>query len=943
MGFKYRCADLFKHLALLSLFIFLPILVAGGLGYHTLLLERERQAEKVFRQLENNLVKVGSDTRVEVFMKMLARGAWQAVKHAGADPQKILDFNRSLEAFLPVDFDLYAFNSRGELITPVQVPLKSRFLGSRLWDLIRCAPIEQGQRYQKIRRQLKAFLGTEFRIAQFLEGRDSMVPIIRQQKEGFAYWVNKPDDQASGILMIFWDIPDAGFRLRQVLRRIGSKFNCGFVAESEARTTQFGNVVIPGIECEELFRKIAMLSQREVYDSRMRLWTGRQIEDFWVIGAIDSGLAQFNRLQNVFLVLLLLATTLAIIVYRHMYLLFVSIRIKLLGLFLVAVLSPVMGFSYLGYRYLGDREATLVSQVANQGRQLLVNFDESFRNAGAGFLDEFRQLSSIAVVPEAPGARSMLESRLQANNLITYELRNASSAEMIFSLQNELVFEGMREVSDAFSRFCLDNAFGSNLTAKIDPLLDMAVRSPEAGMWFLFDRPDEVHRLAFGPVPMFIFWNTIRRFADSQLVHVYILQSATRLTRQLIHRRLLARLKEKSPFTLAVMSQKNDAWLPAKVRENSQLRDFAARLLFSEKPDEIRLRLGGEEFLVSAQRGKYCGNYSLFAFYPYRLITEEISLLRRGILLAMFLFTVLALLAAWLLSDTFLLPVARLGQGVDAIKARNSNFRIEQSQQDEFGDLAASFNHMIADLKEMQLARDVQEALLPAKVPALKGYQLGFANRMASAVGGDYFDVQALDANNIFVIIGDVTGHGVGSALVMSMAKAIVYHGLKEGRDLIGIFTDLNLTVHSYFSRPPVRKMITMFAAVINLPTGVGAFANAGHNFPVKVSVSGSCTDLKSIHLPIGAASRLKRLKTSPLQIEPGEMMLFYTDGLVEAVSHDGEQYGYERLKKCLSDNTGEHPDVVTERLLAAYDGWLAGNEPDDDVTLVVLRRLPGA
>ncbi len=943
MGFKNRCAELFKHLALLCLFIFLPILVAAGLGYHTLLLERERQAANISRQLENNLVKVGSDTRVEVFMKMVACGAWKMVKRAGDDQQKLLDFNRSLEAFLPVDFDLYAFNSHGELITPAQISLKSRFLGSRLWDLTRCDPIEQGQRYQKIRRQLKAFLGNEFRIAQFLEGRNSMIPIIRQQKQGFVYWINEPDNPACGILMIFWDIPDTGFRLRQILKKIGRKFVGGFIAKSETEITRFGDFAPDNAFCEDLFRKIAFLNQREIYDGRMHIWSGRQIESFWVIGSLDSGLAWFDRLQNVLLIILVLAVALAMYVYLHASSLFVSIRIKLLGLFLVAVLSPVRGFAYLGYRYLGDREATLASQVANQGRQLLVDFDESFRNAGADFIDEFRQLSSIAADPETPGARSMLKSRLLSNNLITFELRNASSAEMLFSLQNELVFEGMREVSDAFSRFCLDNAFGSNLTAKVDPLLDMAVRSPEAGMWFLFDRPDEVHRLAFGPVPMFIFWNTVRRLSDSQLVHVYILQSATRLTQQLIHRRLLARLKEKSPFTLAVMSQKNDAWLPGKVHENSQLRDFAARLLFSEKPDEIRLSLGGEEYLVSAQRGKYFGSYSLFAFYPYRLIAEEISMLRHRILLAMLVFTVLALLAAWLLSDTFLLPVARLGQGVDAIKARNSDFRIDQSQQDEFGDLAASFNHMIADLKEMQLARDVQEALLPAKVPALKGYRLGFANRMASAVGGDYFDVQILDANNIFVIIGDVTGHGVGSALVMSMAKAIVYHGLKEGRDLISIFNDLNLTVHSYFSRPPVRRMITMFAAVINLPTGVGGFVNAGHNFPIKVSASGECNDLKSVHLPIGAVSELKRMKTSPLQIAPGETILFYTDGLIEAVNHEKEQYGYERLKACLSASTGTEPEELADRLLLAYDSWLAGNEPDDDVTLVILCREPGA
>ncbi|HPT47777.1 MAG TPA: SpoIIE family protein phosphatase, partial [Candidatus Rifleibacterium sp.] len=559
------------------------------------------------------------------------------------------------------------------------------------------------------------------------------------------------------------------------------------------------------------------------------------------------------------------------------------------------------------------------------------------------FIDEFRELSRIAPVIDQPGSRQMLETRLQANNLITYELRNASSAEIVFSLENALVFEGMREVSDAFARFCLDNAFGSDLTSAVDPLLDMAVRSPEAGLWFFFDRPDEVHRISFGPVPMFVFWNTIRRPRDSAMLHVYILQSASRLTQQLIRYRLLTSLQTAKPFTLAAMNQKNDTWLPEKVYENQQLRDFAARLLFSEKPEEMKLSLAGNEYLVSGQRGKYSGNYSLFAFYPYQLITDEINNLRKQIGAAMLLFTILAMLAAWLLSDTFLLPVSRLGAGVAAIHARNHGFRIEQDQQDEFGDLAASFNHMIADLKEMQLARDVQESLLPAVIPALPGYQLSFANRMASAVGGDYYDVQVLDSDNIFVVIGDVSGHGVGSALVMSMAKAIVYHGLKESRDLISIFSDLNLAVNTYFSRPPVRKMITLFAATLNLSSGRGSFVNAGHNFPVQVTAAGQCNDLESIHLPVGAVASLKKLATRPFQMLPGDSVVFYTDGLVEAANPAAGQYGYTRLKNLLTANAGVEPELLSARLLAAYDDWLAGHEQDDDVTLVILRRQPAA
>jgi sigma-B regulation protein RsbU (phosphoserine phosphatase) len=290
----------------------------------------------------------------------------------------------------------------------------------------------------------------------------------------------------------------------------------------------------------------------------------------------------------------------------------------------------------------------------------------------------------------------------------------------------------------------------------------------------------------------------------------------------------------------------------------------------------------------------------------------------------------------------FLLPIARLGEGVNAIKARNSEFRIVSTQKDEFGDLAVNFNHMIADLKEMQLAKDVQESLLPSAPPVVPGYQISFANRMASAVGGDYFDVRVLERDRVCVVIGDVTGHGVGSALVMAMAKAVVYQGLKEDRGLIEIFEDLNQTVYTYFHQPSVRKMITVFAAMIDLKSGQGSFVNAGHNFPVKVGRTGKCSDLKAVHLPVGAVARLRKMKLNEFLIEPDEYLVFYTDGLVEVLNSRQEMYGYERLQAFLAKLPAVDAETVSSRLLAEYDRWLAGAEPDDDLTIVVLRRLAG-
>lgn len=941
-------AEFLKHAALLGLFVLLPLLVAGGLGYHTLWLERESRLQQTSARLEASLSQVRCEAETEVFLKKLGRGIWHLVGRSGFAAAEIAEIHRSLAAFVPVDFDLYVFDRRGQLVTPPQIPLRSRFLGARLWEMIGRDPIEQSEKFQKLRRQLKTFLGNEFRMAHFLDGRDSVTQIVTRQKPGLIYWVNDSAQPGRGMMLIFWTLPELNFRLQHVMSKMRSRFSHGLIVSESGDLLQEAGSLIEARQFGEVASRIAVLGQKNHLSDGGLIWGGRQIDDLWVIACLPAGIEIFQTLQNYLFAILFIAGLFALAAYhRHAFdnRLFLPIRLKLLALFLVAVISPVMGFAYLGYRYLSDREATLLATVTSTSRRNMVGFDETLRKAGAAFIEEFREMGRLAGQRQQPAFRSQLEPGIRSNDLIIYELRNASNAELLFSLQNELVSEGMREVSDAFARFCLDARFGSTLTDTVDPLLETAVRSPEAGFFFLFTRPDEVHRMFFGPVPMFIYWNVDLQQKDGQGIFIYILQSASRLVKRLLQSRLheSRRAGSLQPYTLAALENRSGAWLPGRVRENRQLRHFADRLLFSDKPEELRLVIGGEEYLILGQRSIFAPGYSLFSFYPYRLITEEISRLRRQIVAAIVVFLLLAFMAAWLLSDIFLLPVARLGDGVAAIKSRNTDFRIVPLQHDEFGDLAISFNHMIADLKEMKLAQDVQESLLPAAPPQLAGYRLAFANRMASAVGGDYFDVLVPDNNTAWVIIGDVTGHGVSSALVMAMAKAIVYQAVREKRDLISLFTDLNRAIHAYFSQPPVRKMITLFAATIDLATGKGQFANAGHNFPVLLRPDGDCVDLASVHLPIGALKNIRRMVPCDFIMQPGDTLVFYTDGLIEVTGTAREQYGYQRFKKMLAARAGLEPEKLADDLLAAYDAWLSGGEPDDDVTLVILQRQADA
>lgn len=936
-----------RHFAPLSLFVLLPFLIAGYLGYQTVANERVRHFDQIVAELDKTVVQAQYELDTATFLRKIGRGAWLKLRQHVNGANNFASYCSSLQNFLPVEFDFYAFDKEGSLITPASLPLRSRYIAGRLWEIVRASPIEQNRLFLRIKKQLKTFVGSEFRISRFLEERDNCFPIIARHRHGMVYWVNDQNNPAHGILMIFWELPSSEFRLSEVGSRYLKNFDSLFAASGENSIRTFGREPVFEQQAADIYRRIALLEQNNVFDSEERLWAGRKIDDYWLVAGARTAVSSFDLMQMQLHIGLLLLAILAVaayfwaIGYENFFL---PLRVKLLALFLMAVMMPIMGFAYLGYRYLDDREQTLRATVANHSRQLLFAMDESFSNAGASFFDDFATLSKRLFTQNDARLKADILARIESNDLISIELRDARKAEMLFFQQNELFFEGMREVSDAFSRYCIDNTLGSSLTDAIDPILDMVIRSPEAGMNFFFVRPQEVHKMEFGSVPMFIFWD-IFSGKSAQPLYTFIVQSVHRLMQKLVRQRMQKARDSKSsaPYILAASSNRTGEWLPASIKNASALKKIVSQTQFSDKPVDATVIIAGDAYLLTGLHGKFITDYCLFAFYPLRLIDQDIASQRRLIRSGIALFLVLALMAGWLLSDVFLLPITRLGEGVNAIKARNSDFRIVSNQKDEFGDLAENFNQMISDLKEMQLAKDVQESLLPSQPPVVPGYQISFANRMASAVGGDYFDVRVLGCDRVCVIIGDVTGHGVGSALVMAMAKAIVYQGLKEGCDLIEIFDDLNMAVYTYFHLPPVRKMITIFAAMIDLSSGCGSFANAGHNFPVKVGRDGTCTDLASIHLPVGAVRRLRGLKLHEFVVKPYEHVVFYTDGLIEVMNAQGKMYGYERFKARVAELPASDADEMAQKLLEDYDKWLGGAEPDDDLTMVVLRRLDNA
>jgi serine phosphatase RsbU (regulator of sigma subunit) len=239
--------------------------------------------------------------------------------------------------------------------------------------------------------------------------------------------------------------------------------------------------------------------------------------------------------------------------------------------------------------------------------------------------------------------------------------------------------------------------------------------------------------------------------------------------------------------------------------------------------------------------------------------------------------------------------------------------------------------------QELRTAQAIQQAFLPRNIPLLAGWHLVPYYQPAREVGGDFYDVIALDNGRLGLIIGDVTGKGVPAALVMATVLTMLR---STARTLDSPALTLELVNEQLAVEIPAGVFVTCFYVLLDPVSGHLRYANAGHEAPYRQQ-DDAASELWATGMPLGMlpGSRYEEFEAT---LAPGESLFFYSDGLVEAHSPSGEMFGFPRLQALLSKSASETTliDLVLTHLRGfTGDKW----EQEDDVTLLALRRAAGA
>ena len=303
--------------------------------------------------------------------------------------------------------------------------------------------------------------------------------------------------------------------------------------------------------------------------------------------------------------------------------------------------------------------------------------------------------------------------------------------------------------------------------------------------------------------------------------------------------------------------------------------------------------------------------------------------------------------------------IGSLGQvtaDIEAIGNGDLDRRITTSRRDEVGTIALAVKAMAAKLKrareqlieqermkkELQIARDIQTALLPKAGPAAAGLEVATYYRAASEVGGDYYDFIEAGGGRLGLVVADVSGKGVAGSMVMTMLRSIVR--IEAGRT--GSPHGLVAAAHAALRKDiPENMFVTLFYALLDPAQGRLSYCCAGHNPAYLYSPgTGELRSLKSDGQPLGVgfadeAAFSGRLQEGSAAFADGDVFVVYTDGVTEAVDRRREQFGEQRVERIIRDCGACPPETLKRQLAARLEEFTGGEPQSDDITFVIARK----
>jgi serine phosphatase RsbU (regulator of sigma subunit) len=324
-----------------------------------------------------------------------------------------------------------------------------------------------------------------------------------------------------------------------------------------------------------------------------------------------------------------------------------------------------------------------------------------------------------------------------------------------------------------------------------------------------------------------------------------------------------------------------------------------------------------------------------------------------GIGICFLVIELISFVSGFLLAKSITASIHNLFEGTERIKKGDLNYKIKIHAKDQLGELAAQFNSMTDSIKNLMveraekerlseallIARHMQEKLLPKEVTAVGGIDIATMNLPAEEVCGDYYDIIRKNDEELGIIIADVSGKGPSAALYMAEVKGVMLSTSQRTIDPKEVLVEANSILAPTLDS---RNFITMTYAMIHEPQKIMKVCRAGHNPLIHYCATTGVVDVvNSRGIGLGVARNgmfEKTLEEVQRTLHSGDIVVFYTDGLTEAMNESNQLYGLDRLSQIILKNKDGSTSEIKDAIFRDLEFFLNKKLPQDDVTLVLLK-----
>ncbi len=844
--------------------------------------------------------------------------------------------------------DLFRFDASAGLATMTWHRPEAPPAMQIIWRELCPAPDGTPERTKTEEAMLDLLFGSDFTTGLLQTAGGQGMIIKSGQSDSLLFW--KRFENEGGLICAVWQVP-SGEELLRKMKRLHPRQGTTLLAARAGEPWLQSGVGCPGESVTRAADRVRLYKDPWL-ESDGFVWVPDRLGETELMACRPNPAVSAARLRlSVNVVSVLLAAGALIFWYRWLVRgadIWVSVRVKLILLFLFSTFLPLAGLAGLAVEAVSERIKVLTERALHQGKSLLESIDAGYEADRKRVREVFRRIRDDRGLrsPDPAVRQARIGALKKRHAMVKIEFRDRRG-ELVVSTDRPEMLARVENIFRVMAQIGLERHAPelmppdvSGTVRQVDLFTRMAFENPAIGLSSAMDQPGTVLDLDFAICRGLWFWDVIRD-PSHPAAFVNIVKDRRAAVDYYLKQRFAARTKAIDRFRVfaydidaGTLTGREKAGIPSVLRsllDKSRISGTAATDTFFHR---------GVEHLAVCIPSVFLGRRQLLATIPRESVLSTLGDFKTAVWLMFLVIATSAVISGKILADLFLKPIAELAAGMTALQKGDTSVRVRVESGDELGELGNAFNRMLEDMQEVRMAKMVQDALVPAGRLTIPGFDAVVILRRVSELSGDYVDAMNLPDGRWLFVTGDVSGHGTSAALTMAMAKSITVQCAEESGDPVELLVQLDRILFRLLDR---RQMMYCAAFTLDTENGSIEIAGGGAPYPFIRRRNGALEAIRLEHLPLASNSCPAPFPRRRVVLEPGDILMLFTDGLMKNRDAAGLPFGDERLEQAIRSAPTTDAAAFSRSITASYEGFVGSAPPDDDLSILILRCEPGA